>query len=904
VVFLRNLTRRRVVPGERLCTAAPPASCKNARFMSSRAMADDRPVGAVGANDRRTGEREGGFSRWTVRVLAALGALLMVLGAFGWWLSTRVLEADGFADVVAKASQKVEVRKYIGDQASLRLARTSNFVSAARPVVADAIAAAVATPPVEDAIREFAQRAHEQVFQARGARRVDVNSQEAAVTIRGALQSINPALAKKLPANVLDATTTISQSDTVDLLFRASHWVEDLYAPTFLAGVALAILAMVKARERVRAIRTVGVTTAVAGGLLLGIGVGTPAFATVAATSDPLRGDAVAAFIGVLVGRLLAAGQAYFVFGLALALAPGHDGGDLRHRVGRVRAWFAEKRGSRRWRFAGGVGLMLLALLTLTLPRGMGRLLLLVGAVLVLYVGIVVCLRASGLMATDHSIPRLHKRQVVGVFAALVAAVLATAVVAVGIVADNTSQPRANPTNQGCNGYIELCAEPLNQVVWPASHNAMSSAAYDFLGAEHTVTIPEQLNAGVRFLMIDAYYGYDDNGLVRTNLAGGIDRSKLRAERGDQAVNELDRLGALTGVADTSGDKQDVYFCHDFCELGAISSQQVFHDIDDFLSRNLTDVLVIDVEDYVQPKDLKAALVESGLWKRVWRPDPKQYGWPTLGDMVTPTKKGADENPRRLVVMSEKHGGVYPWLLGAYDVSQESPFTFTSIPQFNCNPNRGGTDKSFFIVNHWLRPDGPPDPVEAAKVNSKKVLSARLTQCITERQQLPNAVAVDFTSQGDLYKTVNLFNAAIARQSHVTEMVTKTIQQLSARDGITDAELQELDSLHRLPKISEATARALLGPLADRIPTPAALPQFAAPCPEGWHAASDKELKTFKRQQAAASTTSTAPTTAEPAPTTTADTGGPDDTAEITEPAPTTTTRPPVVVSGGCALDR
>ena len=205
-----------------------------------------------------------------------------------------------------------------------------------------------------------------------------------------------------------------------------------------------------------------------------------------------------------------------------------------------------------------------------------------------------------------------------------------TAIVAVGLVAGNTDEPRANPTNQGCNGYIELCAQPLNQVVWPASHNAMSSAAYNFFGAEHTITIPEQLNAGARFLMLDAYYGYDDDGLVRTNLAGGVDRKTLAKERGDEAVRELDRLGALTGAADTSGEKQDIYFCHDFCELGAVSANEVFDDIDDFLDRNLTDVVVIDVEDYVQPKDLKAALVDAGLFDRVWRPNPKQLGWPTL----------------------------------------------------------------------------------------------------------------------------------------------------------------------------------------------------------------------------------------------------------------------------------
>src|SRR6266852_4817557 len=96
--------------------------------------------------------RGNGLGRWAVRALAAFGALLLVLGAFGWWLSTRVLEADGFADVVAKSSQQVEVRDYIADQATLRLARTSNFVAAARPVVSDAVSAGIATPPVEEAI--------------------------------------------------------------------------------------------------------------------------------------------------------------------------------------------------------------------------------------------------------------------------------------------------------------------------------------------------------------------------------------------------------------------------------------------------------------------------------------------------------------------------------------------------------------------------------------------------------------------------------------------------------------------------------------------------------------------------------------------------------------------------------
>jgi hypothetical protein len=389
----------------------------------------------------------------------------------------------------------------------------------------------------------------------------------------------------------------------------------------------------------------------------------------------------------------------------------------------------------------------------------------------------------------------------------------------------------------------------------------MSSAAYNFLGAEHTITIPEQLNAGARFMMIDAYYGYDDNGLVRTNLAGGVDRDKLRRERGDEAVHELDRLGALTGVADTTGKKQDIYFCHDFCELGAVSASQIFHDVDAFLSRNLTDVVVLDLEDYVQPKDLKRALIDAGLWHRVWTPSSKRIGWPTLRQMVDPEQPDVDDKPRRLILMSEKHAGEYPWLLGAYAVSQESPFTFTSISQFNCNPNRGGTDKSFFIVNHWLRPNGPPDPVEAAKVNSQKTLTARLQNCIATRGQLPNALAVDFTGVGDLYKTVRHFNAAIARQSGVTEVIDETVRQLRASGLATENEVNEL---RRLPRISDSEARRLLGPLADSIPTPVDLPALANPCPPGTRpdrTARDAAKKTKKGKRAASTTSSSTTTT-------------------------------------------
>src|SRR5690349_5882697 len=61
---------------------------------------------------------------WASRMLSLVGIALIILSLTGWWLSTRVLDDEGFGDVVAKTAQQGAVRDYIGDQATLRLARS------------------------------------------------------------------------------------------------------------------------------------------------------------------------------------------------------------------------------------------------------------------------------------------------------------------------------------------------------------------------------------------------------------------------------------------------------------------------------------------------------------------------------------------------------------------------------------------------------------------------------------------------------------------------------------------------------------------------------------------------------------------------------------------------------------
>ena len=108
---------------------------------------------------------------------------------------------------------------------------------------------------------------------------------------------------------MLDASTTISQNSAVDTLFQRQQVDLALCIPVGPRRRSRSSCSsLARARDRVQAIRASASSLAVAGALLIGFGAATPAFAAVAATNDPGRGDAVAAFIEVLTGRLVGAG--------------------------------------------------------------------------------------------------------------------------------------------------------------------------------------------------------------------------------------------------------------------------------------------------------------------------------------------------------------------------------------------------------------------------------------------------------------------------------------------------------------------------------------------------------------------------------------------------------------------
>lgn len=283
-----------------------------------------------------------------------------------------------------------------------------------------------------------------------------------------------------------------------------------------------------------------------------------------------------------------------------------------------------------------------------------------------------------------------------------------------------------------CNGQAALCPVPFNEVVLPGSHNAMSSADLGWRIPNQTLDIPGQLEAGVRALLIDTYYGIEGGDGVITN-----------AQKGDP--------GAKT------------YLCHVLCQIGASRLAPTLRQIRRYLRSHRSTVLLIEVEDYIEAPDFARAVRRSGLIDFVYR--GRTDRWPTLRRMI--------RSEQRVVMLSDNHGGQVPWYHPTYEgILQETPYSFDRPSMLiqppnwpaSCAPNRGGTNGTMFLMNHWSPPIPPntPDLEESARVNDRAVLVGRAHTCAELRGRFPSIVAADQVTAGDLFGAVRDLNAMAA----------------------------------------------------------------------------------------------------------------------------------------------
>lgn len=256
-----------------------------------------------------------------------------------------------------------------------------------------------------------------------------------------------------------------------------------------------------------------------------------------------------------------------------------------------------------------------------------------------------------------------------------------------------------------CNGSVDLCGKPLNEVTFPATHNANAAKEYGYseFTANQSYGITQQLNDGIRGFLLDVMY-----------------------YQGETAL------------------------CHGLCDLGVTDHVDTLKEFEVFLKDNPNEVLVFLYQDSISMSDLEQDLIQSGLFPMVYSWD-QASPWPTLQQLIT--------DNQRLVITTE-HGTPPPeWVHHLWDVAWDTPYSFDTTEDFSCAHNRGDTKNALFLVNHWLAGEyGLPSEQEATVANTYETLHSRISQCWNEAGQRPNFVAVDWYHQGDLIEVVRDLN--------------------------------------------------------------------------------------------------------------------------------------------------
>jgi hypothetical protein len=669
-----------------------------------------------------------------------------------------LFNSETFADRAAESLADPRVSSYAANVVADAVIQADRDLTMVRPLIHATAEFIVSSGPFRALARRAFRRGH-QLMLTEGGRGVLLSVSDVGLIARSALAS-RPEIAEKVPTEVTAVITALHEGPGVELsakLLRLGHQLGTYSLVTFWLGFGLLLLAILSAVNRRLAVFRAGMSFVVAGLLILLIEqFGGSVIMAVA--KDNAIGGAMAglwdSFTTGLRARALALGGVGILM-MAAATA-------FLERV-RLAAFVTSIRPVL-WETTEKKLLLLLRILILIgagtvailEPGAVARVLVVVAGGLALFLG---------LRELFHLIFPLVTEPVTGDASRQVTAhgrisspariavggvvILAFLISGIAIFARTPSLSSEVKTVGAVNGHAELADRRLDEVVLPAAHNAMSSADIsNWMFPNQERGVIQQLQMGIRGLLIDVYSGIPMGNAVKTDLDDDeIARDKyvpMLGETGvDAAIRIRDRL--------VGGEESDraLYMCHGLCELGSTELIPKLAEIREFLVMNPNEVLIIMIEDYAPPEEIEAAFEESGLidfvYKRALGPP-----WPTLREMVL-----ADE---RVLVLAEHDAHGVPWYHQAFEVFQETPYHFERPEDFSNEPNRGGTAGSLLLMNHWIASIPSSLPSDAEDVNTYEVLLARARACEEERGQLPTLIAVDFHRTGDLLRVVRTLN--------------------------------------------------------------------------------------------------------------------------------------------------
>ena len=693
-------------------------------------------------------------------VLAVIGSIALFVGAIAAWASPTLFDSTKFAARARVAlDESPALREVVARTLVVSVVESSRpDLIAFRPVLVSAAENVVRTDTFGDVFEVAVRNAHG-LFTDQADDNAVVRANEALLLLIDTVRKVAPQVADQIPTNIEPALLRFRDASVEHSFWRAGDRTGTLAWLLPLLGVLAWAGAFVLARDRRTKLVQLGIVLTVGGVVLLaGLRIGERVVAShfdlpinQQAARDVwgkfVEGLVAIAWFGILGGMILAAAvQATAREGSRLSPAR------MRERVG---ALLTREPRSRWGRLVLGGGFIVLGLAMFASPLDVVETAVTVLGAFVFYAALVYVLDllvqpAEGATAA----PTGHRRGwAIGVAGSL-GVLLVIGVVAYLVV----STPESTERVAGCNGHIELCVRRLDEVAFPTTHNAPTAAEDGFLLPNQERGIVDQLRDGVRGFQIDAYLGsVRTNGDVRVVFTDLADSSLSSIENtvGPELTAQALEFRRVVGPP-PSNAQQDVFLCHNFCELGALKARDTFVEFRRFLERNPTEVLFWVVQDELPAERLRQVLQQVGLDRYLATIDWSQP-LPTLGTLIS--------SGQRLVVGLER-GDLGPTIPNVFrdGVVQEVPFNYRTVDDLtapdSCRPLRGKPDAPIFQFNHWVTPASASG---SAAANTEAVLGTRARRCQAERGLLPNLVAVDFYERGDLFRVVDELNGLPAR---------------------------------------------------------------------------------------------------------------------------------------------
>lgn len=699
--------------------------------------------------------------------MAIAGALLAVIGGVLLYLRAEVFNADAFGDHAVEALRKQEVRDALTDPIVQRAVDNGpDELVNATPLLRSVVVGVLDSRTFQGIFRRSVVRLHRSVF--------DGDAGEAALTIADlnfvisdAARSVSPGIADQIPRDVGDRLVKVTDSDAVLTAAKVSEEVR-------LLGIVLPLLAalllggsVALAPDRRQAVLVASSGVAISSALAL-VGLLVARSLVVDQFEDETVRVAAEALWDAFLGGLrdwLMFGGAFAVIVTAAAATAREV--DATAPAQRVLGLLTRTPAAPGWRLLRAVLIAAGSALLLVRPDlALHLVTVAAGAYGLFYASCEgLALIAPGAAERRRRSEALRRRWPVRhrLIAGSVAlgAVAVAALVVLGSSGDEPPPEVTRPAGEvtHCNGYAELCDRKLDDVAFPATHNAMSAAELPgWYTPNQRYGIRRQLKDGVRAFLIDTHYGIArSSGPVLTDLdkEGGSKLAEAaRQELGPEGARrflELHRRYAGRGGEGAPG----IYLCHVVCELGATKLTTALGWFKDFLDTHPDEVVTLFIEDAVSPDDTAVPFTDSGILRYAYE---HQAGEPF------PTMRELIESDRRLFVMAERDGGgdEYPWYHQGFSLTQETPYTFgspaeLSDPAISCAPNRGADSNPLFQLNHWVE-RVPRSPSTAREVNSFEFVHDRARACAARRGLLPNIVAVDYYDEGDTVEAARALN--------------------------------------------------------------------------------------------------------------------------------------------------